>query len=320
QRALYIVKGILMDAAAGGIVGGVMKGGLMAADVVSNAGTHTQFKQQQKAIDNAYVNAGVFDAFNNPIEQQIEMETIIQDLRASAPKTPAYDARYGLAASDRAKGIDVMAQRIAADNIAQASYTAANAQASISDVNVPKVQESYLQEGVQYMSDYSSEDIKTIKKEGKTFRNIVAGVDNTISGFFEKWKNGRKNNDGEKLEKNIGNGKIVYVQFDNRGRKTMEGRTLYVKKIKSPTSTENASYETNTFTSETTEPELFTQNIAQDTKNVNGNENVQEGVHTAEMQKVIQEYDNAEVLVNKNGIQEKTKAFKNADGSMSDMV
>ncbi|MEG1393677.1 MAG: hypothetical protein RSC60_05310, partial [Christensenellaceae bacterium] len=182
QRALYIVKGILMDAAAGGIVGGVMKGGLMAADVVSNAGTHTQFKQQQKAIDNAYVNAGVFDAFNNPIEQQIEMETIIQDLRASAPKTPAYDARYGMAASDRAKGIDVMAQRIAADNIAQASYTAANAQASISDVNMPKVQENYLQEGV-----HTAEMQKVIQEyDNAVDEDLVAFAQNVMNAKSDK--------------------------------------------------------------------------------------------------------------------------------------
>ncbi|MEF9988763.1 MAG: hypothetical protein RR797_06775, partial [Christensenella sp.] len=61
------------------------------------------------------------------------------------------------------------------------------------------------------------------------------------------------------LEKELENGSIVYIQFDNKGRGTLEGKTLYIKK--SPTSAANASDETSSFTSETTEPELFSDNV-----------------------------------------------------------
>ncbi len=202
---------------------------------------------------------------------------------------------------------------------------------------------------IAYRQDYDADDVQRIRKEGKTFKNIVANIDTTVSEFFDRWKNGRKSHEGEKLEKlylgkttdianedisnilgydvdgrdfiitndsikhiydhhgndkaeinrgnlpltkevidmlpeivanpdyvrkgdiskagkqgiefekNLPDGSVVYVQFDNSGRGTLEGKTLYIKK--SPTSRVNASKETSTYTSETVEPELFTDSI-----------------------------------------------------------
>ena len=77
------------------------------------------------------------------------------------------------------------------------------------------------------------------------------------------------------FEKNIGNGVIVYIQFDNKTRGTLQGRTFYAKKIKGSSSTENAAdmkihNAAPTFTSETIEPEPFNNSI--DDKNTKINE------------------------------------------------
>ena len=77
------------------------------------------------------------------------------------------------------------------------------------------------------------------------------------------------------FEKNIGNGVIVYIQFDNKTRGTLQGRTFYAKKIKGSSSTENAAdmkihNAAPTFTSETIEPEPFNNSI--DDKNIKINE------------------------------------------------
>ena len=48
---------------------------------------------------------------------------------------------------------------------------------------------------------YNSHEIEIIKREGKTFRNIIAGLDSSVSEFFQKWQLGRKAYQGEKLEK-----------------------------------------------------------------------------------------------------------------------
>ncbi len=54
---------------------------------------------------------------------------------------------------------------------------------------------------IAYRQDYDADDVQRIRKEGKTFKNIVANIDTTVSEFFDRWKNGRKSHEGEKLEK-----------------------------------------------------------------------------------------------------------------------
>lgn len=48
---------------------------------------------------------------------------------------------------------------------------------------------------------YDALQADAIRHEGKTFRNLVAGFDTSVSEFFNKWRNGRKNTGTEKLEK-----------------------------------------------------------------------------------------------------------------------
>lgn len=216
-------------------------------------------------------------------------------------------------------------------------------------------------EGAEYRRNYDPLETAAIQRTSKTFRNIVAGVDTSISDFFSKWKNGRKSHLGEPLEKlyigrvtdaakaemsallgydvqssdyivtadnvkhimdqhgndnaevsrgnlplssismdaiadvvehpdritlgdaenweagrnglqfekDIGNGTVVYVQFDNFKRGTIEPRTLYIKKKGTPTSTVNAANTANTYTSETFEPEVPNDSVAQGRGTVN---------------------------------------------------
>ena len=55
--------------------------------------------------------------------------------------------------------------------------------------------------GVETASKYDALQADAIRHEGKTFRNLVAGFDTSVSEFFNKWRNGRKNTETEKLEK-----------------------------------------------------------------------------------------------------------------------
>ncbi|SMC92338.1 hypothetical protein, partial [Papillibacter cinnamivorans] len=219
-----------------------------------------------------------------------------------------------------------------------------------------------ISDSTKFRADYSAEQAVAIWREGKTFRNVIANLDTTVSDFFVRWKNGRKSHTGEKLEKlylgkttseaakqiseivgyeigerdyiitnddikhiydqhgnsekelskgnlpltkrvvdmlpeilaspdavyaghlenessgRIGiifekmldDGRIVYVQFDNAGRGTLQGRTLYIKAAGTSIPTVNASKGASTFTSETIGSEVPAHNsIAQNTGNVN---------------------------------------------------
>lgn len=52
-----------------------------------------------------------------------------------------------------------------------------------------------------YASMYTAVDGATIRKDAKTFRNVVAGIDTSVKDFFSRWRNGRKSHLGEKIEK-----------------------------------------------------------------------------------------------------------------------
>ncbi len=55
--------------------------------------------------------------------------------------------------------------------------------------------------GTETASKYDAVQAEVIRREGKTFRNLVAGFDTKVSDFFNKWRTGRTNAGGEKLEK-----------------------------------------------------------------------------------------------------------------------
>ena len=49
--------------------------------------------------------------------------------------------------------------------------------------------------------NYDALEAQAIRKDAKTFRNLVAGFDTKVSDFFQKWREGRVSQDGDKLEK-----------------------------------------------------------------------------------------------------------------------
>jgi len=107
-----------------------------------------------------------------------------------------------------------------------------------------------------------------VRQDAKTFRKLVAGFDTSVSAFFDKWRNGRTNAGGEigrgkkdggkrgiVFSKTFLGGRVITVQFDNRGRGVMEIKTMYVKK-EGTTSVpcESAMAKTSTLRPERTEP------------------------------------------------------------------
>lgn len=49
--------------------------------------------------------------------------------------------------------------------------------------------------------NYDALEAQAIRKDAKTFRNLVAGFDTKVSDFFQKWREGRVSQNGDKLEK-----------------------------------------------------------------------------------------------------------------------
>ena len=231
-------------------------------------------------------------------------------------------------------------------------YIKKNGQADMRDIGISPIvpgtvistERTVSERPLSWSATYSPGEIARLHKDTEKFRNVVVGADISAGDFYDKWKNGRKNQKFEKLylgkttpqaskelskilgydvghrdyiisnddvshifkhhssnetqevergqvpitreifnklpavvrypdriypgdlsksgklgvvfEKQIDEGTVVYVQFDNTGRGTMQGKTLYVKKIKSPTSAE-ASENAAPLTSETTDPGLI---------------------------------------------------------------
>lgn len=115
-----------------------------------------------------------------------------------------YDAAVGAAMGGIGAGVDVIRQRgssqadaqptqEARPEVREGTYTPTPANAAEGTQNaVP---------GVETASKYDPIQAAAIRHEGKTFRNLVAGFDTTVTDFFQRWKNGRSNTSTEKLEK-----------------------------------------------------------------------------------------------------------------------
>lgn len=115
-----------------------------------------------------------------------------------------YDAAVGAAMGGIGAGVDVIRQRgngqadaqptqEARPEVREGTYTPTTANAAEGTQNaVP---------GVETAPKYDALQADAIRHEGKTFRNLVAGFDTSVSEFFNKWRNGRKNTETEKLEK-----------------------------------------------------------------------------------------------------------------------
>ena len=115
-----------------------------------------------------------------------------------------YDAAVGAAMGGIGAGVDVIRQRgngqadaqptqEVRPEVREGTYTPTPANAAEGTQNaVP---------GVEAASKYDPIQAAAIRHEGKTFRNLVAGFDTTVTDFFQRWKNGRSNTSTEKLEK-----------------------------------------------------------------------------------------------------------------------
>ena len=115
-----------------------------------------------------------------------------------------YDAAVGAALGGLGSGVEAMqnrrspqqtAQRApgAQANFQEGTYTPTPANAAEGTQNAAP--------GVETAPKYDALQADAIRHEGKTFRNLVAGFDTSVSEFFNKWRNGRKNTETEKLEK-----------------------------------------------------------------------------------------------------------------------
>ena len=115
-----------------------------------------------------------------------------------------YDAAVGAAMGGIGAGVDVIRQRGKGQADAQPTqevrpearedtYTPTSANAAEGAQNAAP--------GVETAPKYDALQADAIRHEGKTFRNLVAGFDTSVSEFFNKWRNGRKNTETEKLEK-----------------------------------------------------------------------------------------------------------------------
>ena len=115
-----------------------------------------------------------------------------------------YDAAVGAAMGGIGAGVDVIRQhgngqadaqptQEVRPEVREGTYTHTPANAAEGTQNaVP---------GVETASKYDPIQAAAIRHEGKTFRNLVAGFDTTVTDFFQRWKNGRSNTSTEKLEK-----------------------------------------------------------------------------------------------------------------------
>lgn len=115
-----------------------------------------------------------------------------------------YDAAVGAAMGGIGAGVDVIRQRgsgqadaqptqEARPEVREGTYTPSPANAAEGAQNAAP--------GVETAPKYDALQADAIRHEGKTFRNLVAGFDTSVSEFFNKWRNGRKNTETEKLEK-----------------------------------------------------------------------------------------------------------------------
>lgn len=92
-----------------------------------------------------------------------------------------------------------------AEELAAQKKAVPTAESGVQTETAPKylktVEEMAAEKETAGKSNYNAWEADAIRREGKTFRNLVAGFDTSVSAFFDKWSGGRKNSQGEKLEK-----------------------------------------------------------------------------------------------------------------------
>ena len=141
------------------------------------------------------------------------LEDVVQPILQRATYDPSakfdwgealYDAAVGAALGGLGSGMEAMQNRRSAQqttqqapgaqaDVQEGTYTPTPANAAEGAQNAAPV--------VETAPKYDALQADAIRHEGKTFRNLVAGFDTSVSEFFNKWRNGRKNTETEKLEK-----------------------------------------------------------------------------------------------------------------------
>ena len=115
-----------------------------------------------------------------------------------------YDAAVGAAMGGIGAGVDVIRQRGSSQADAQPTQEVRPEVREGIDAPTPANAAEGTQNaapGVETAPKYDALQADAIRHKGKTFRNLVAGFDTSVSEFFNKWRNGRKNTETEKLEK-----------------------------------------------------------------------------------------------------------------------
>ena len=115
-----------------------------------------------------------------------------------------YDAAVGAAMGGIGAGVDVIRQRGSSQADAQPTQEVRPEVRKGIDTPTPANAAEGTQNAaprVETAPKYDALQADAIRHEGKTFRNLVAGFDTSVSEFFNKWRNGRKNTETEKLEK-----------------------------------------------------------------------------------------------------------------------
>lgn len=163
-EARFSLQELAASAAGGGLSGGVLGGGALLLNKTMGAGSASR----QKAVE------GLPDGLRG----ETSFVSLPDGLR-----------------QDRA--IELLPDFKAAGGAVEAAGTA-NTQTMGLDTPAPQRAQKTASTGE---AGYNRIEADSIRHEGKTFRNLVAGIDSSVSAFFEKWKAGRKNQQGEKLEK-----------------------------------------------------------------------------------------------------------------------
>ena len=115
-----------------------------------------------------------------------------------------YDAAVGAALGGLGSGVEAVQNRRSTQ---QTTQQAAGAQAGVQEGTYTPTATNAVEgtrnaaPDVETAPKYDALQADAIRHEGKTFRNLVAGFDTSVSEFFNKWRNGRKNTETEKLEK-----------------------------------------------------------------------------------------------------------------------
>ena len=164
---------VLIESIAGGIPGlGEGKLGQVVQKVTSNPVVN-------KALD--ILGEGGEEALSAIVSPFIKRALYDKDAELATVDEIAESAMLGIVTSALLQGVELPG---AVANAASNSNTGKSETASKVEAEI-----------------YTAEQAAAIRGESKTFRNLVAGIDSTVSDFFSKWKSGRKSHLGEKLEK-----------------------------------------------------------------------------------------------------------------------